>query len=41
MAAYSWNQTLKVYPSLSLSMLGRFLRVALTICNSEALEQMT
>jgi hypothetical protein len=41
LAAYPWNQILKVYPSLSLSMLGRVLRPALTFCNSEALEQMT
>ncbi len=30
-----------MYPSLSLSMLGRILRITLTFCNREVLEQMT
>jgi hypothetical protein len=30
LAEYPWNQSLRVYPSLSLSMLGRILRIALT-----------
>jgi hypothetical protein len=41
LAEYPWNQSFRVYPSLSLSMLGRILRIALTFCNREVLEQMT
>ncbi len=41
LAVYPWNQSLRVYPSLSLSMLGRILRIALPFCNREVLEQMT
>jgi len=41
LARYPWNQSLRVYPSLSLSMLGRILRIALTFCNRDVREQMT
>jgi hypothetical protein len=41
LALYPWNQSLRVYPFLSLSMLGRILRITLTFCNREVLEQMT
>ncbi len=41
LALYPWNQSLRVYPSLSLSMLGSILRITLTFCNREVLKQMT
>lgn len=41
LASFPWNQSLKVLSSHSLAMLGRFLRIALTFCTMEFLNQMT
>jgi hypothetical protein len=35
LAQYPWNQRWKNHPSLSLSMLGRALRIGLTFCNEQ------
>ena len=41
LAQYPWNQRWKQRPSLSLSMLGRALRVGLTFCNEHCSVQIT
>jgi hypothetical protein len=41
LAQYPWNQRWKSRPSLSLSMLGRALRVGLTFCNEQCTGQIT
>ena len=40
-AEFPWNQLLYVQKSFSLSMLGRFLRIALAFCNEHFTDQMT
>ncbi len=41
LAQYPWNQRWKSRPSLSLSMMGRALRVGLTFCNKQCTGQIT
>ena len=41
LAQYPWNQRWKIRPSLSLSMLGRALRIGLTFCNEHCTGQLT